>query len=123
MPALALLTRNPVAAIAGILLAVMAAVLLVSRLQLANSRLIVEREKNSITQLQGAITNQNANLLAFQKEMATKIKVSQTALQAAKAAGAAAHSMLQELLARPLPAAPDEACKAADALILEFNQP
>lgn len=120
MPALALLTRNPVATIAGILLAAMAAVLLVSRLQLANSRLIVEREKNSIVQLQGTIVNQNANLLAFQQEMASRIKTSKTALEAARLASKSALASGAELASRVLPTAPDAACKAADALILEF---
>ena len=119
--AIALLGRNPVASIAGILLAVMAVVLLVSRLQLANSRLTVERQKNSISQLQGTIVNQNKALADFQAAMATKLKVSQAALGAARAAGAVKQTRLAELLARPLPVAPDEACKAADALILEFN--
>ena|ERR1700687_747914 len=119
--AIALLGRNPVASIAGILLAVMAVVLLVSRLQLANSRMTVERQKNSISQLQGTIVNQNKALADFQAAMATKLKVSQAALGAARAAGAVKQTRLAELLARPLPVAPDEACKAADALILEFN--
>ena len=86
--AIALLGRNPVASIAGILLAVMGVVLLVSRLQLANSRLTAERQKNSISQLQGTIVNQNKALADFQAAMAAKLKVSQAALGAARAAGA-----------------------------------
>lgn len=118
----ALFARNPVGVVAGILSALLALALLGSRLQLANSRLSVEREARSIIQLQGMIRNQNDMLAKFRAEMAAKLKVSQVALKAARTAGAKTDKTIADLRSRVLPVAPGEAaCKAADALILEFN--
>lgn len=118
----ALFARNPVGVIAGILSVLLALVLLGSRLQLANSRLAVERQARSITQLQGTILNQNDTIAKFQAEMVAKLKVSQAALKVARTAGAKTDKTIADLRSRVLPVAPGEAaCKAADALILEFN--
>lgn len=90
------------------------------KLTVVTLRTELASSQRSIGQLQGAIVNQNVQVLTWQAQSEAAAKRAQTAVVASRKAHAADQPKVAALLAKPAVADPALACKAADENIREF---
>lgn len=78
------------------------------------------QKEHAIANLQSAIQDQNTSIEKYQTLVKAAQASAQAAIKIAQARAAKDKATIADLLARPLAATPEAACKAADDAILEF---